>query len=59
LLIAFSGKESIKLFGEWACISLIPKIKLKEHYKKKYLLLEAGKSLFLDGDELIKIFDYG
>ncbi|WP_445735497.1 N-acetyltransferase [Mariniflexile sp.] len=61
-LIAFAGKQSIKLFGEWACISLIPKTTLAEHYKKGYLMLEAGKSLFLDGMELIKLirkYDHG
>ncbi|RYM30854.1 N-acetyltransferase [Brumimicrobium glaciale] len=60
-LIAFSGKESIKLFGEWACISLIPKTKLKEHYQTKYSMLKAGKSLFLDGEELVELirkYDY-
>ncbi|MEX0361686.1 MAG: N-acetyltransferase [Allomuricauda sp.] len=61
-LLTFAAKQSIKLFGEWACISLIPKTKLKEHYKKEYFMLEAGQSLFLDVGELIKLirkFDHG
>lgn len=61
-LISFAGKRSIKLFGEWACISLIPKTELKEHYKKEYSKLEAGQSLFLDGMELIELirkYDHG
>lgn len=61
-LIAFAAKQSVKLFGEWACISLIPKTKLTEYYKRKYLMLEAGKSLFLDGRELIELikkYDHG
>jgi len=54
-LIAFACIQSIKEFGEWACISLIPKTELIEHYKKKYSMLPAGKSLFLDGSELIQL----
>lgn len=54
-LIAFAGIQSLKLFGEWACISLVPKTKLRDYYREKYLMLEAGRSLFLDGGELIEI----
>ena len=54
-LIAFAGIESIKLFGEWACVSLIPKTKLIDHYKEQYYMKQAGKSLFLDGYELIRL----
>lgn len=54
-LIAFVCIQSIKEFGEWACVSLIPKTELIKHYKKKYSMLRAGKSLFLDGSELIQL----
>lgn len=61
-LIAFAGIRSFKLFGEWACISLVPKTELIEHYKEKYGMLHAGKSLFLDGKELVQLiieYDHG
>ena len=54
-LIAFSCIQSLKLYGEWACVSLVPKTKLVDHYINKYSMLQAGKSLFLDGDQLIDI----
>ncbi len=60
-LIAFAGIQSIKLFGDLACISLVPKTELVNHYKKEYLMQEAGRSLFLDGVELIQLiikYDY-
>ncbi|MGR3811907.1 N-acetyltransferase [Jiulongibacter sp. NS-SX5] len=56
-LIAFAGIESIRVFGELACISLIPKTELIDHYKQEYGMLEAGKSLFLDGKELIALIN--
>lgn len=54
-LIAFACIKALSLFGEFACISLIPKTQLIDHYKEEYLMLEAGNSLFLDGIELIQI----
>lgn len=54
-LIAFAAIQSIKLFGEWGCISLVPKTRLIKHYMKKYYMLQAGKSLFLDGNDLIQL----
>ena len=60
-LIAFACIISVKLFGEWACVSLVPKTKLIDHYMTKYSMLQSGKSLFLDGRELIELikrYDY-
>lgn len=54
-LIAFAGIQAVKLFGEMACISLVPKTELIEHYMKKYYMLQAGRSLFLDGRELLQL----
>lgn len=53
-LIAFACKRSITLFGYLACVSLIPKTQLIDHYKEEYSMIEAGKSLFLDGKELFE-----
>jgi hypothetical protein len=54
-LIAFSCMEAIKRFGAMACISLIPKTELIQHYMDKYDMLPAGNSLFLDGNELLQL----
>jgi hypothetical protein len=43
-LIAFAGIQAIKKFGEWACISLVPKTELIEHYQVKYFMIQAGRS---------------
>lgn len=56
-LIAFACIQSVKIFGEWACVSLIPKTKLINHYIKNYSMLQAGRSLFLDGSELISLIN--
>lgn len=59
-LIAFACIESIRSFGEMACVSLVPKTELVEHYMNKYGMLSAGKSLFLDGNELMQLIkNYG
>ncbi len=60
-LIAFACIKAITLYGEWACISLIPKTKLADHYIREYGIIQAGRSLFLDGAELIELigrYDY-
>src|SRR6218665_2170019 len=44
-LIAWACREAVKRFGENACVSLVPKTKLIEHYKRQYGMMEAGKSL--------------
>lgn len=54
-LIAFACKEAIKMFGHLACVSLIPKTILTDYYKNEYGMLEAGRSLFLDGKDLLEI----
>lgn len=54
-LIAFACTKAITLFGEWACVSLVPKTQLINHYIMKYEMVQAGESLFTDGIELIKL----
>jgi hypothetical protein len=61
-LIAFACIRATTLFGEWACVSLTPKTLLINHYMKKYKMLQAGRSLFVDGLELIELikrYDHG
>lgn len=57
-LICFACKFSLKQYGEFACVSLIPKTELAEHYMKKYNMLQAGVSLFLDGPELLDLINF-
>ena len=54
-LIAFACKYSLKLYGELACVSLIPKTEIVQHYINRYSMYEAGVSLCLDGIELINL----
>ncbi|CAM3409354.1 hypothetical protein [Aquirufa ecclesiirivi] len=54
-LIAFACREAIKLFGADACVSLIPKTKLKNHYMSKYGMLDAGRQIYLASNSLINL----
>lgn len=56
-LIAWACREAVKRFGEDACVSLVPKTELIEHYKNEYGMLEAGKSLFLSDEPLLLILE--
>lgn len=56
-LIAFASKHSLRLYGELACVSLIPKTEIVQHYIDKYSMFEAGVSLCLDGRELINLIN--
>lgn len=61
-LLAFAGIQAIKLFADMACISLVPKTELIEHYMTKFSMLQAGRSLFLDGkglQQLVITYDHG
>lgn len=60
-LIAYAGRLAITRYGAYGAISLVPKTRLIEHYIKKYGFEIAGKSLLLDGDELmalLKLYDH-
>lgn len=52
-LIGFTCREAVKNYGDKACVSLMPKTILKEHYKEKYKMQEAGQQLYLEGESLI------
>ncbi len=54
-LIASACIRTLKQYGEWTCVSLVPKTDLIDHYMKKYKFQRAGRSLFLDGRELIEL----
>jgi hypothetical protein len=54
-LIAYVCREAIKLYGENACVSLIPKTLLHQHYIIEYGMKPAGQSLCLIGPDLINM----
>lgn len=56
-LIAFACRESMKLYGQDACVSLVPKTKLRPHYIKEYGMEDAGIQVFLGGINLIKLLE--
>jgi hypothetical protein len=51
-LLAYACGESLKNYGELACVSLLPKTALKEHYMEKYGMLDGGRHVFLEGKVL-------
>jgi len=59
-LIAYACRLSGKKYKKYACVSLIPKTELINHYKQKYCMIWGGWQLFLEGDVLNKLIkEYG
>lgn len=54
-LIAYACRVVLKLYGAEGAVSLIPKTRLREHYIKKYGMLDAGWHLLLQGKNLIQV----
>ena len=54
-LIAFACRQAVTKYGTEACVSLVPKTELIEHYMEKYHMQNAGWQLYLDGRNLIKL----
>ncbi len=54
-LIGFAARVAIKKYGHMACISLIPKTELRNHYRDSYYFKEAGISMFVQGIDLLKL----
>ena len=54
-LIAYACGEALKNYGDFACVSLVPKTILKKHYMKKYNMLDAGTQVFLEGPSLFNL----
>ena len=51
-LIAFASRTAISKYFDQACISLLPKTELRAHYKSKYVMMDGGPQLFLEGGRL-------
>ncbi len=56
-LIGFACRESVKRYGDLACVSLMPKTELQEHYRRKYGMIDAGHQLCVEGLSLIKLIN--
>lgn len=51
-LIAYACRKAVTQYGRNACVSLVPKTRLKNHYMEQYGMLDAGWQLFLEGKVL-------
>lgn len=54
-MIAFVCDLSAKKYLTDACVSLVPKTALRNHYKQKYYMVWNGKQLYLEGILLDKL----
>jgi hypothetical protein len=54
-LIAYACRLSADKYSENACVSLIPKTTLVNHYKQKYHMIFGGWQLYLESDALQRI----
>lgn len=51
-LIAFACQKAISKHGQDACVSLVPKTTLRNHYLKKYGMIDGGYQLYILFDQL-------
>lgn len=51
-LLAYACGEALQHYGDLACVSLVPKTVLKQHYIMKYGMQDSGRQLFLEGKGL-------
>ena len=56
-LIAHVCKECLIENGELACVSLVPKTRLKQHYIDKYGMEDTGWQIFLADIALLKLMN--
>ncbi|UPT69587.1 MAG: N-acetyltransferase [Flavobacterium sp. JAD_PAG50586_2] len=57
-LIAYACRECVKLHPEYACVSLIPKTDLRQHYVDQYGMIDdGGYHLYLEGISLYQIIN--
>ena len=54
-MIAFACRMAESKYWKFACVSLIPKTRLIDHYQQKYNMSWNGVQLFLLDDMLFKI----
>jgi hypothetical protein len=56
-LIALACKICVQRYGSGACVSLIPKTELKNHYITEYGMQDAGWQIYLEANSLFNIID--
>lgn len=56
-LIAYACRLAVTRYGIMACVSLIPKTELIDHYVRKYNMKYAGWQLYLEGKDLINLLN--
>jgi signal-transduction protein with cAMP-binding, CBS, and nucleotidyltransferase domain len=54
-LIAYVGSLAVEKYRQEACVSLIPKTELINHYMRKYHMIYGGWQLYIEKDSLEKI----
>jgi hypothetical protein len=55
-LIAYACSKAAEKYNKYACVSLVPKTVLREHYIKKYGMRDIGmRQLFLEEESLANI----
>ena len=54
-LIGYACREAMKRYGIEGCVSLVPKTQLKHHYIEKYGMIDAGRQVFLEGEQLLRM----
>ncbi|HNR85335.1 MAG TPA: hypothetical protein PKN22_02830 [Taishania sp.] len=54
-LIGYACREATKRYGIEGCVSLVPKTQLKHHYIQQYGMMDAGKQVFLEGEQLLRM----
>jgi len=56
-LIAYACRLATKKYKKEACVSLIPKTTLINHYKQKYHMIYGGWQLYLEGNALQRLIN--
>jgi hypothetical protein len=56
-LLSFACRECIREYGYLACVSLIPKTELRDHYIRKYNMSEGGAQVYLDSKSLVDLIN--
>jgi hypothetical protein len=56
-LIAFAGREAVRKYSRYPCLSLVPKTELKKHYISKYGMIDGGWQLYLEDAPLFRLIN--
>lgn len=56
-LITFVSKMAVREYAEWACVSLLPKSEITQHYINKYGMNRTGMTLSLEIREILELIN--